>query len=201
MTAEEALPAAGLVLAAGAGRRMGIPKALVEYDGQTLLDVAVGVLRDGGCAPVYAVLGAEAERARSAARRDFVSVFNPDWPTGMGSSLRRGLEVLPHGCAAVVVTLVDQPWLSPEAVARLRRAHARGARVAAATYGGRRGHPVLFDSALWSDVADTAHGDVGARDFLKARPELVVEVACDGLGEASDVDTYDDLRRRGSAKS
>lgn len=179
---------AGLVLAAGEGRRFGRPKALVEVDGERLVDRAVRLLRDSGCDPVVVVSGAvplEVDGARV--------VDNPNWRSGMGSSLHRGLAALPESAEAVVIALVDQPWLGPQAVRYLRTAHASGAVVAVATYAGQRGNPVLLDRSVWAEAARLAQGDVGARALMAAHPELVFEVSCDGTGSPADIDTPTDL--------
>ncbi|ADD42215.1 nucleotidyltransferase family protein [Stackebrandtia nassauensis] len=186
---------AGLVLAAGAGTRFGRPKALVEYRGATLLDRAVTILREGGCETVYGVLGISAYAARARSATAFTPVYNPRWHTGMGSSLRAGLAALDREHEGVVVLLVDQPGISPVSVRRVREAHALGALVAMAVYNGRRGHPVCFDRGLWPEIAEAAHDDVGAREFLRAHPDLITEVACDGLGDPRDIDTPADLAR------
>lgn len=185
---------AGLLLAAGAGRRFGGPKALAVFDGVTLLERGVALLEAGGCEPVVAVLGAEAEQVGAVTYlAGVVTVTNPDWATGMGSSLRAGLRALPDDVEAVVVALVDQPLIGPDAVRRLRVAHTRGAKAAVATYDGEPRNPVLLDRSLWAEVADAALGDTGARGFLKAHPELVVPVMCDDTGSSADIDTRDDL--------
>jgi len=181
---------AGLLLAAGEGRRLGRPKALLEFDGERLVDRALRMLREGGCDPVYAVSGAvQLEDV------DAVVVANPRWRTGMGSSLRAGLAAMPDEASAVVVALVDQPQLGPEAVRRLVAAHAAGAVVAVATYAGRRGNPVLLGRSTWDEVTELAQDDVGARPFLAAHPELVTPVPCDGAGDPADVDNPEDLTR------
>jgi CTP:molybdopterin cytidylyltransferase MocA len=180
---------AGLLLAAGAGSRLGRPKALVEIGGRRLVDRGVAVLREGGCEPVVVVLGAAEVSVPGA-----VVVTNPAWATGMGSSLRAGLAALPGSVSAVVVALVDQPAVGPEAVRRLAAAcgggmgGAGGAIVAVATYGGRRGNPVALARSVWPEVARLAVGDVGARPFLAAHPELVTPVPCDGTGRPDDID-------------
>ncbi|MEO3871582.1 nucleotidyltransferase family protein [Nonomuraea sp. B12E4] len=177
---------AGLLLAAGRGARLGTPKALVEYEGERLVDRGVRLLADGGCHPVVVVLGAVTVQVRGA-----VVVRNPGWATGMGSSLRVGLAALPEQAEAVVVALVDQPLIRPGAVRALIDS---GAGLAVATYGGRRRNPVLIAREHFAGVAELAVGDVGARPYLKAHSGLVTEVPCDGHGDPSDIDTPEDLR-------
>jgi nicotine blue oxidoreductase len=177
---------AGLVLAAGAGRRFGRPKALVEYQGERLVDRAVRLLETGGCEPVFVVAGAAPLVVQGA-----TVVENPGWDEGMGSSVRVGLDALAGLADAVVIVPVDTPWIGPDAVRRLISARAQ---VATATYGGRRGHPVLLAAEHWPAVRETAVGDVGARAFLAANPALITPVACDGTGRPDDVDTPDALR-------
>jgi CTP:molybdopterin cytidylyltransferase MocA len=180
---------AGLVLAAGEGRRFGGPKALVELGGERLVDRAVRVLRDGGCEQVFVVAGAAALDVPDA----FV-VDNTQWTKGMGSSLRTGLAALPAGVDAAVVVLVDTPWIRAEAVRLLIAVHGRGADLAVATYAGERGHPVLVGRRHWLGVAETAIGEVGAREYLANHPD-VVEVDCTGTGDPGDVDDPADLER------
>lgn len=196
---------AGLILAAGAGRRFGGPKALAVFDGVTLLERAVALVEAGGCDPVVVVLGAEAERVGDVTHLPGVTtVVNPDWATGMGSSLRAGLSALaetePAEVAAAVVALVDQPLIGPDAVRRLRVAHAEGARAAVATYDGRPRNPVLLDRSVWAEVAEEAVGDAGARHFLTAHPDLVTPVPCEDTGSPADIDTRADLERFVSGK-
>jgi CTP:molybdopterin cytidylyltransferase MocA len=176
---------AGLVLAAGAGRRFGRPKALVRWRGRTLVERAVDLLADGGCDPVVVVLGAGADEVPPLPAR---TVVNPDWASGMGSSLRTGLAAVAG--ADVVITLVDTPLLGPESVRRLLAA---GGTAAVATYGGEWGHPVLLSAAAAADVAATATGDRGARGWLRDNPGKVTAVPCDGTGDPRDVDIPDDL--------
>lgn len=172
----------GIVLAAGAGRRLGGPKAELVIAGERLLDRAVRVLHDSGCAEVVAVVRPET-RVEGA-----VVVVNSDPERGMGSSLRLGLAAASGDRAAIV--LVDTPGISADAV---RRTLGVAAPVAVATYGGRRGHPVVIDRPLWTNVAALAIGDAGARAFLREHPELVTEVACPG--DPADIDTAEDLAR------
>ncbi|MBF9132045.1 nucleotidyltransferase family protein [Plantactinospora sp. S1510] len=179
-----------MVLAAGAGRRYGGPKALVRLGGRLLVERAVQLARDGGCAPVVAVLGAAAPIVRSRAELgDALTVENPDWPSGMGSSLRSGLAALGDTDAvAAVVLLVDMPGITAEAVRRLV-ALAEPDRLAMAGYGNRRGHPVLLGRAHWTGVSESAVGDVGARPYLRRHAARLRVVPCDDVADDADLDT------------
>ncbi len=181
---------AGLLLAAGSGSRLGRPKALVELGGQTLAERGVALLRDGGTDPVVMVTG-----AAPVSIPGVITAHNPDWRSGMGSSLRAGLETLPQDRDAVVIALVDQPLVSPAAVRRLIAAFHAGAQVAVACYRGRPRNPVLIARPLWERVAGSATGDAGARTFLRAHPALVTQVECGDIGRPDDLDTPEDLAR------
>ncbi|MET7389575.1 nucleotidyltransferase family protein [Streptomyces sp. NPDC005385] len=186
----------GLLLAAGGGRRLGgRPKALLSHRGRPLVEHAVEVLRAGGCGSVHVVLGAQAKEVRErAALSGCVLVDNPDWEEGMGSSLRAGLGSLADsGARAALVSLVDQPGIGPEAVARVLGAYSSPRTLAAAAYDGERGHPVLFGAGHWAGIAETATGDRGARAYLKAHQDAITLVECGDVAQAFDIDTEADL--------
>jgi nicotine blue oxidoreductase len=208
---------AGVLLAAGEGSRFGGPKALVELDGQTLAERGVGLLRAGGADPILVVTGATEVQIPGTR-----TVYNPEWRTGMGSSLRAALNALtspedaspedaspedaspedaspedagPEEVGAVVVALADQPLVGPESVARLIAAYRAGASVAVATYDGQPRNPVLLAREHWPEVIATATGDTGARAFLRARADLVSLIECGDTGRPDDIDTPADLAR------
>ncbi|MCX3063007.1 nucleotidyltransferase family protein [Streptomyces beihaiensis] len=187
---------AGLLLAAGGGRRLGgRPKALLPHQGRPLVEHGVRVLREGGCGPVHVVVGAAAADVRARAALDgCVVVENPQWRQGMGSSLRAGLgSLLGTGSAAALVLLVDQPGIGPAAVRRVREAFHSTDSLAAAAYDGERGHPVLFGRAHWAGIAASAAGDQGARAYLKEHAGAVELVECGDVAQAYDIDTPADL--------
>jgi nicotine blue oxidoreductase len=187
---------AGLVLAAGGGRRLGgRPKALLEHRGRPLVEHAVRVLRAAGCTQVHVVLGARAAAVRERAElTGCVLVDNPEWEEGMGSSLRAGLASLARtGARAALVSLVDQPGIGPEAVARVLAAYRDESSLASAAYGGVRGHPVLFGAARWAGIAATATGDRGARAYLREHEEAITLVECGDVARPYDIDTEADL--------
>ncbi len=181
---------AGVLLAAGEGARLGRPKALVELNGQRLADRGIGLLRAGGAGPIVVVTGAVTINVLGV-----LTVHNPGWQTGMGSSLAAGLTALPDTASAAVIALVDQPLIGPEAVRRLIAAHREGATVAVAAYNGAPRNPVLIAREHWPSVLALATGDSGARAFLHANADLVTLVECGDTGSPEDVDTADDLER------
>ncbi|WP_221359870.1 nucleotidyltransferase family protein [Streptomyces beigongshangae] len=189
---------AGLLLAAGGGRRLGgHPKALLEHRGRPLVEHAAGVLRAAGCDRVHVVLGARADAVRKeAVLPGCVLVDNPEWEEGMGSSLRAGLASLRDTDArAVLVSLVDQPGIGSEAAARLLAACRSPATLAAASYAGRRGHPVLLGRDHWAGIAATATGDRGARAYLRTHEDAITLVECADVARPYDIDTVADLAR------
>ncbi|MET9776586.1 nucleotidyltransferase family protein [Streptomyces sp. NPDC006367] len=188
---------AGLLLAAGGGRRLGgRPKALLEHRGHPLVEHVAGALRAAGCARVHVVLGARAEDVRArAALEGCVLVDSPDWERGMGASLRAGLASLAGTEArAALVCLVDQPGIGAEAMARVRAGYRDETSLVSAAYAGVRGHPVLLGAAHWAGVSATATGDRGARAYLREHETEIALVECGDVARPYDIDTVADLR-------
>ncbi|RYB93397.1 nucleotidyltransferase family protein [Nocardioides oleivorans] len=177
----------GLLLAAGAGKRFGGPKALArDEDGTSWLLRAVQALRP--CAEVVVVLGAEAERAAALLPMSVARIRADDWAEGMGASLRAGLLALePTEHDAVVVTLVDLPDVDAAVVARLAGRVSGPGDLLRASYDGVPGHPVVLGRDHWAGVVEVATGDRGARDYLATRDVALVE--CGDLATGADVDT------------
>ena len=187
---------AGLVLAAGESRRLGRPKALLEIDGQRLVDRAVVVLHEAGCTRVYVVAGAAPlGEVQAQASGPVIVVDNLDWPSGMGSSVRRGLDSVTE--EAVVVMVVDTPGIGAAVVRRLIDAYTAGATAAVATYDGAPRNPVLLAREHFAGVSALAVDDVGARAYLAAHPDIVTRVECSDVADPYDIDTPEDLRRGG----
>ncbi|MCQ6273030.1 nucleotidyltransferase family protein [Pseudarthrobacter sp. R1] len=215
------LRATGIVLAAGAGTRLGRgPKALPPYRGRPLVESVAGALLDGGCREVVVVLGAGAPDVATIAELDrYLTVVNHEWQSGMGSSFLLADQTA-DPADHLLIALVDQPGLTRATVGRLLASHRPG-RVTAAAYrrreapdGGKparhkagqetgqqdrlfRGHPLLIDASLREAVSATVTGDAGARGFLRAHPDLVDEVDCSDQSTGEDIDTPDQLRLLG----
>ncbi|WP_022924000.1 nucleotidyltransferase family protein [Serinicoccus marinus] len=188
----------GLLLAAGAGRRYGGPKALARTEGDTEAWVvrSARVLLDGGCGDVLVVTGAEAGRVErvlghASGMPQVATTFCGTWEQGMGESLRAGLMSLVARGRTVplvaVVHLVDLPDVGAEVVARLlAQGGTRPSTLARAAYQGTPGHPVALGQEHWEQVLGGARGDAGARTYLRrARPALV---ECGDLAGGRDVD-------------
>jgi CTP:molybdopterin cytidylyltransferase MocA len=178
-----------LVLAAGAGTRFGErSKLLAELDGRPLLEHAVAAqCAVGQLDRVAVVLGASAEEILG--RVDFMradSVVCPGWSEGQSASLRCGIEFLTRETevSRVIVTLGDQPRVSPALIARFVN-EPPGTR---AVYDGVPGHPVVLGPVQLRAVAGL-RGDLGAREVLKGGPTI----ECGDSSAVRDVDTPEDL--------
>lgn len=175
----------GIVLAAGAGSRLGRPKALMRTaDGEPWVARAAHLLEAAGCDHVVVVIGASAEQATALvpAGSDILVVEN--WAEGMGESLRQALASA-RGDAALI-TLVDLPSLPREVVARILAEMVDDSTLTQAVFEGRAGHPVLIGRAHWAGVMCMLQGDRGARDYLVEHG--VVEIECGDLFDGHDVD-------------
>jgi CTP:molybdopterin cytidylyltransferase MocA len=181
-----------VVLAAGAGRRFGATKQLAELDGRPLLQQAVDAqLAVPALEKIVVVLGHDAPRIL--ARVDFGNAeprVIEDWEEGQAASLRAGVAAA-DGAEAVLVTLGDQPYITPQVIAMVLDHRDDSAPAVRATYDGAAGHPVLLERDLFADVMQL-EGDVGARDLLAS--VAVREVEAGHLCDPLDVDTKEDLR-------
>lgn len=192
-----------LVLCGGASSRMGRPKALLDVGGETFLARIVRTLRDAGADDVVAVTGAHDQEIRAALdawpaglASAVRVVHNPEHPLGQLSGLRAGLAVVDHpGVAALVVALVDHPFVRAETVRDLLAVWARTrAPVVRPRLRGRHGHPVVFGQEVF-DALRAAPLDAGARVVVRGLGDRVVDVDTDDEGTCLDLDTPEDYER------
>jgi molybdenum cofactor cytidylyltransferase len=182
---------AGVVLAAGAGRRFGGAKQLAPVKGRPLLAWAVDAQRRADSIDaVHVVLGAQEARIRSAVDLGDVTVLScPEWSEGLGRSLATAAAAL-DGARAMVVTLGDQPNITPACIDSVVARWDGEADAVRATYDGQPGHPTLLSSRLFGDLQQLT-GDDGAGPIL--RNVSVLHADCTGLGDCRDVDRPADL--------
>ena len=179
----------GLVLAAGSATRFGAPKQLAELDGVPLLEHALRAMTAAPVGRVVVVLGSGADEIAAGVNLHGAEpLVCSRWDEGQSASLACGLAAL-ESCEAVVVTLGDQPRISPDAIRRVIAARDSAAAVRA-TYGENPGHPVLLEHELFGPLRDVS-GDKGARNLLLS--VQVHDVPCDDLGGGEDVDTPAEL--------
>ncbi|WP_448072604.1 nucleotidyltransferase family protein [Georgenia yuyongxinii] len=181
---------AGLVLAAGSGRRMGRPKALVaDADDVPWVVRAAQYLRAAGADPVVVALGAAADQAAALVPAWSRHIVVESWAEGVGATLHESLDALatlPPEVTALLLTLVDLPSARVAAAGRVIGPRWAETDLRRATYDGKPGHPVLIGRAHWQALAEQLAGDTGANRYLNAHG--VVGVDCTDLGGGEDVD-------------
>ena len=184
-----------VILAAGSSSRMGRPKQTLQFQGTSLLRRATLAALEATCRPVVVVTGAHAELSRRELDQlDVREAFNPDWETGMGSSVRAGIETLisvDADVAAAVLLLCDQPHVTSTVVSSLIAAHhTTGRPLIASAYGESFGVPALFSRTLFTELTQLA-GSSGAKEIIKRHASEAHFIPFPE-GEV-DVDTPDDF--------
>ncbi|HHY88200.1 MAG TPA: nucleotidyltransferase family protein [Chloroflexi bacterium] len=184
-------PIAGIILAAGGSRRFGRSKQLLTYDGKPMVRRVAETALKSGLDPVVLVTGEDHERVLEAVFDLPVQIVNnPDWRSGVSTSIQAGLRVLPERSAGAVFLLADQPQIPAELIDRLLQSHASNqADITAPYVGERRGNPVLFDRRLFAELNEL-HGDVGGRALFDRHPVHPVYWEDDSI--LADIDTPED---------
>lgn len=185
-----------IVLAAGAGSRMGRQKMLLPFSGRAVVAHVVEQLKQGGIVEGTVVTGADADDvARAVADCGFTIARNPDYTRGMLSSVRAGLMAAPDAWTAALIALGDQPLITSEIVRAVLLAGADPQNlIVVPTSEGRRGHPMLLPRIYWKEIL-TQHDDVGLRGVLRAHADQIREVEVDSEDILCDVDTPEDYAR------
>lgn len=166
------------ILAAGESRRMGNPKALLDYRGKTFVEHLVEVTRHPRVDPVRVVLGAKADEIRARVNVDPASiVVNSEWQSGQLSSIQAAIRSLPEGATeGLMLCPVDHPIVTRDLVAELIAAFdASKKSIVLPTYKGRRGHPVIFRASLYSELL-AASPAIGAREVVWKHPDDIAEI-------------------------
>lgn len=186
-----------LIVAAGESKRLGTPKQLLEFEGQSLINRLVNIVRDAGSFPITIVLGAEATAIQAQLPDDnLLVVINEEWKEGMGSSIRVGLKKMIEMDAdmdGVMILVCDQPFIKSESIQSLiQMQQSTGLPMAACFYEGIVGTPALFHQSMFSDLLKLV-GDTGAKKIMK---DQMVDVAKLNLEKGViDIDTMEDYQK------
>lgn len=169
-----------IILGAGSSSRMGEPKQLLEWEGETLLDRALRQAQIVEDTSIVLVLGANAELIQASLRRGKYQIaWNENWSTGMGSSIACGLQKLlagPVPLAAVLISLVDQPLITSAHFKKIIENFKKNSpEIIAASYGNTLGVPALFSADLFSELL-TLSGQKGAKAIISKYKDTLTEL-------------------------
>jgi|LZCG01.1.fsa_nt_gb CTP:molybdopterin cytidylyltransferase MocA len=191
-----------IVLAAGEGKRLGAIKPLVRIAGESSLARVIATLHAAGIEHVLVVLGYAAETIeREVDLRNERVVVNPDYKTGMGSSLALGLRSLSAETEGFLILHADMPYIREDTVRAVLARVREGTLIAAPTYHGKRGFPVYLHRSCCDGLLPTLAGEIGARRFIASHPHDLDLVEVDDPGCVWDIDRPEDLRRRREEES
>jgi molybdenum cofactor cytidylyltransferase len=183
---------AAIVLAAGKSERMGSPKALLPISGRTFLENILDAISRTSIEETVVVVGHHRKEIEAAVKMPSV-VFNPDYEKGMITSLQTGIRALSWDTSGAFLFLVDHPLVEPATI-EVMIANLAPNRIVLPTFGGRRGHPVLFSSEVLEEILVLPSSE-GANIVVRKNPARIVEVPVSAPGILVDVDTPEQFER------
>jgi CTP:molybdopterin cytidylyltransferase MocA len=187
---------AGVILAAGEGKRIGQTKALIETDGKTFLETIVEKLKTAGCKPILVVGGADYKEVKKEAERLKIAfVHNLNWESGQFSSLKAGFSNLEMDFCGAVIALVDHPFVAQQTYNDLIGAFNQfNQRIVMPIHNHHRGHPIVVPRAIIREVIEAAD-DLTLKDIIGNHENMTVMHRCEDPGVLQDIDTIDDLMK------
>lgn len=183
---------AAIVLSGGKSERMGSPKALLQYRGQTFLETILAAIASARLAPAIVVAGHHYDLI-SKSFPDIQIEFNPNYNQGMSTSVQTGIRALPAGLDGAAVFLVDHPMVDRQTIDVLVSRLAPG-RIVVPVHDGRRGHPVVFAAELFEEIL-ALPPDQGLNTIVRRQQERVTEVFVENEGVLRDIDTPEQFAR------
>ena len=186
-----------IILAAGRSQRMGKPKALLRFEDKTFLEQIISVLKLSDADRITVVLGAEAETIKKSIDLSGTNiVINKDYQKGQLSSLIAAIEDTPEQTKAMLICLVDSPFITKEVVNKIiSKVKETNNPIIVPVFDGKRGHPTLFSKSLFNELLN-APQDQGARYVLYSNEEKVLEVEISESGFLISIDTPDEYKSR-----
>jgi len=183
---------AAIILSGGKSERMGSPKALLQYRGQSFLSMILAAISSARMAPAIVVAGHHFD-VISKAFPDIQIAFNPNYEQGMSTSVQAGIRAVPAGLDGAAVFLVDHPMVDRQTIDALVARLAPG-RIVVPVHDRRRGHPVIFAADRFDEILDLP-ADQGLNSVVRRQPERVVEVFVENAGVLRDIDTPEQFAR------
>ena len=185
-----------MILAAGESKRMGKPKLLLPFGEKTIIETIVATVVSSKVEKTLVVLGSEREKIEQKIKNYSLKIaFNPNFRSGMLSSVQAGFQAFPENAQAALVVLGDQPSISISVINELIDAYQRTRKgIVLPVYKGERGHPVLIDAKYWKEVENLSPG-VGLRGTVYNHPEDIVEVDMETPSIFQDIDDESDYKK------
>jgi molybdenum cofactor cytidylyltransferase len=187
---------AGIILAAGEGRRFGQCKALALLDGITFLEAVALRLKEIGCNPIIVVGGRYPDDIIDEAKRlEIECAINADWKQGQFTSLKTGLSHIKGDVCGAFVTLVDHPFVASETYSLMKDAFAKfPQKIIIPVHDHKRGHPIVIPGTIMRQIVESTN-DSNLRDIIKNHEAIVIQFRCGDPGVLKDIDTKEDLER------
>jgi molybdenum cofactor cytidylyltransferase len=185
-----------MVLAAGESRRMGEAKLLLPFGGKTIIEIIIESVIRSKVDKILVVLGSDKEKIEEKIKSlPLEFAFNPDYRSGMLSSIQAGFKALPEDAQAVLIILGDQPSVSSEVIDKIIAAYKKkGKGIVLPVYKKERGHPVLIDTKYRQQVANLSP-KIGLRELVYNRPDDILEVKVETSSVLRDIDDAEDYRK------
>lgn len=188
-------PIAGVLLAAGLSLRAGRPKLLLPFGNKALVELAIENLLQVGLNELIVVIGAFKEQIGPTVMRYPVkAIYNPDYTSGMASSLRLGVASVSEKAVGFLIALADMPFVEPWVIKKLLEAFTKGARIVAPSYRGVRGHPVIFHKCYKEELLALS-GDEGAKRIIERHKGELCLIEVEASSVVFDIDTEEDYVR------
>ncbi len=184
-----------IILAAGQSKRMGKPKPLLRFNDQTFLEQIISVLKHSDVDRITVVLGAEADTIRKSVDLTGTNiVINQDYQRGQLSSLTAGIKESPEDTEAILICLVDNPFITEEVVNKIVQTFKETNNpIIVPVFDKERGHPTLFSRSLFNELL-SAPEEEGARHVLYSNEEKILELEVSEHGIRIGIDTQEDYK-------
>jgi len=185
-----------MILAAGESKRMGKPKLLLPFGRKTIIETVIESVIQSKVEGVLVVLGSDREKIKEKIKNFSLKIaVNPDFQSGMLSSIQKGFQAMPKNAQAVLVILGDQPSISSAVINKIVNAYKKtGKGIVLPVYRKNRGHPVLID-AKYREEVEKLSPDLGLHGTVFSHPEDILEVEVDTSSIVRDIDDEVDYKR------